>query len=343
MAQTCGCSSGDSRWSLKGMTALACNCGGTGWIRSNHTHVFSKESELNECLKDWKAKVVSAFTADIFDARDRLLRVEKSSEGMAQTGCSNGDNRWSLKGMTALVTGGTRGIGHAVVEELTGLGARIHTCSRTETELNEYLRDWEGKGFEVTGSVCDVSSRAQREKLMETVSSKFNGKLNILINNAGTGKPGRTVEFTAEEFSSVVSLKYLSAYGATKGTSFYHRVYVAGPELLDKMIDIYLDNFASGALNQLAKSLACEWAQDNIRANSIAPWFIKTSLVEPFLSKKSFTEEVIRRTPLGRVGDPKEVSSLVAFLCLPASSYITGQTICVDGGMSINCFDPSQC
>ncbi|WJZ88954.1 hypothetical protein VitviT2T_008210 [Vitis vinifera] len=214
---------------------------------------------------------------------------------------------------------------------------------------------------------------------METVSSKFNGKLNILINNAGTGKPGRTVEFTAEEFSSimavnfefvyhlcqlahpllkasgagsivlmssvagVVSLKYLSAYGATKGTSFYHRVYVAGPELLDKMIDIYLDNFASGALNQLAKSLACEWAQDNIRANSIAPWFIKTSLVEPFLSKKSFTEEVIRRTPLGRVGDPKEVSSLVAFLCLPASSYITGQTICVDGGMSINCFDPSQC
>ena len=68
------------------------------------------------------------------------------------------------------------------MEELTGLGARIHTCSRTETELNEYLRDWEGKGFEVTGSVCDVSFRAQREKLMETVSSKFNGKLNILVN-----------------------------------------------------------------------------------------------------------------------------------------------------------------
>ncbi|RVW65970.1 Tropinone reductase-like [Vitis vinifera] len=77
--------------------------------------------------------------------------------------------------------------------------------------------------------------------------------------------------------------------------------------------------------------------------NSVATWYIKTSLVEPFLSKKSFTEEVIRRTPLGRVGDTKEVSSLVAFLCLPASSYITGQTICVDGGMSVNGFDPSQC
>ncbi|KAL6340985.1 hypothetical protein AAG906_032097 [Vitis piasezkii] len=260
---------------------------------------------------------------------------------MAQTGCSNGDGRWSLKGMTALVTRGTRGIGHAIVEELVGLGARIHTFSRTETELNEYLRDWEGKGFEVTGSVCDVSSRAQREKLMETVPSKFNGKLNIL--------------FTAEEFSTVmavnfesvyhlcqlahpllktsgagsivlmssvsgvVSLKYLSAYGATK--------------------DINLYNFSFRALNQLAKNLACEWAQDNIRTNSVAPWYIKTSLVEP----KSFTEEVIRTTPLGRVGDPKEVSSLVAFLCLPASSYITGQTICADGGMSANGFDPSQC
>ena len=73
---------------------------------------------------------------------------------------------------------------HAIVEELVGLGARIHTCFRTETELNEYLRDWEGKGFEVTGSVCDVSSRAQREKLIETVPSKFNGKLNILVSSS---------------------------------------------------------------------------------------------------------------------------------------------------------------
>ena len=81
--------------------------------------------------------------------------------------------------------------------------------------------------------------------------------------------------------SGVVSLKYLSAYGATKGTSCHHRVYVAGPVLLDKMIDIYLYNFSFRALNQLAKNLACEWAQDNIRTNSVAPWYIKTSLVEP--------------------------------------------------------------
>ncbi|CBI16064.3 unnamed protein product, partial [Vitis vinifera] len=105
--------------------------------------------------------------------------------------------------MTALITGGTKGIGHAIVEELAGLGATIHTCSRKETELNECLKDWKAKGFGVSGSVCDVSSRAQREKLMQTTSSVFNGKLNIL-------KP--TVEVTAEEFSTIMATNFESVY-----------------------------------------------------------------------------------------------------------------------------------
>ncbi|KAL2458378.1 NAD(P)-binding Rossmann-fold superfamily protein [Abeliophyllum distichum] len=88
--------------------------------------------------------------------------------------------RWSLSGMTALVTGGTRGIGQATVEELAEMGAIVHTCSRNEVELNGRLREWNSKGFKVTGSVCDASARDQREELMEKVSSIFNGKLNIL-------------------------------------------------------------------------------------------------------------------------------------------------------------------
>ncbi|KAK3031922.1 hypothetical protein RJ639_036718 [Escallonia herrerae] len=100
---------------------------------------------------------------------------------MAEVESSTGNSRWSLAGTTAVVTGGTRGIGYAVVEELAELGAAVHTCSRNEEELNQKLQEWAAKGFTVTGSVCDASSRAQREQLVQKVSSAFSGKLNILL------------------------------------------------------------------------------------------------------------------------------------------------------------------
>nr|GEY57713.1 tropinone reductase homolog At5g06060-like [Tanacetum cinerariifolium] len=90
-------------------------------------------------------------------------------------------SRWSLAGMTVLVTGGTRGIGYAVVEELAELGAAVHTCSRNMAELNQRLQEWSARGYTVTGSVCDATSRSQREQLLENISSIFNGKLHILI------------------------------------------------------------------------------------------------------------------------------------------------------------------
>uniref|UniRef100_A0A7N2M4I9 Tropinone reductase n=1 Tax=Quercus lobata TaxID=97700 RepID=A0A7N2M4I9_QUELO len=88
------------------------------------------------------------------------------------------DPRWSLMGVTALVTGGTKGIGYTIEEELAAFGAAVHICSRNQTEINDRVREWESKGFKVSGSVCDPTSKAQREELIETVSSVFHGKLN---------------------------------------------------------------------------------------------------------------------------------------------------------------------
>ncbi|KAF5446856.1 hypothetical protein F2P56_032454 [Juglans regia] len=256
----------------------------------------------------------------------------------------NRSGRWSLQGTTALVTGGSKGIGYAIVEELAALGASVHTCSRNEAELNECLRGWEKKGFRVTGSVCDLVSRPQREELMKTVSHHFEGKLNILVNNVGTNIKKSTVETTAEDFSFIVTTNLESSYHmcqlahpllkASGGGSIVFISSVGGHVSISTG-SVY--EASKGAVNQLTKSLACEWARDNIRSNCVAPWATRTPLVENDLKGK-LLELVNFRTPLGRPGEPEEVSSLVAFLCLPAASYITGQIIYLDGGMTVNGF-----
>ncbi|OVA17797.1 Short-chain dehydrogenase/reductase SDR [Macleaya cordata] len=259
------------------------------------------------------------------------------------------DARWSLKGMTALVTGATGGIGHAIVEELAGLGATIHMCSRTEADVNQCLKDWEGKGYQVTGSVCDASVPADREKLMKTVSSVFGGKLNILVNNVGTAVFKETLEFTDEDYSKVMATTFDSAYHLSrlahpllKASGFGSIVFISSVAGVVALRWVSHYSACKGAINQLTKNLACEWAEDKIRVNSVAPWVIRTSLMEPKLQVKEFEETVISRTPIRRVGEPSDVSPLVAFLCLRAASYITGQVICVDGGFTVNGFFPTH-
>ncbi|KAK7387412.1 hypothetical protein VNO78_28201 [Psophocarpus tetragonolobus] len=188
-----------------------------------------------------------------------------------------------------------RGIGHAIVSELAAFGAAVHTCSRTQTELDKCLQDWHTLGFRVTGSLCDVSSPSQRDQLIRQVSSTFDAKLNIyvilLIPSLPTCEKGSIVFISS--VAGVLSLATGSVYAASKA-----------------------------AINQLTKTLACEWAKDNIRTNCVVPWATRTPLL---LKDPKFVDDIMSRTPIKRIAEPEEVSSLVTFLSLPAASYITGQ------------------
>ncbi|XP_062171119.1 tropinone reductase homolog At2g29290-like [Alnus glutinosa] len=236
---------------------------------------------------------------------------------------------------------------YAIVEELAQLGATVHTCSRNEADLKKCLHDWEAKGFRVTGSVCDLVSQLQREELINTISHQFHGKLNILINNVGTCILKPTTNVTAQDFSFIMGTNIESAYHLSqlahpllKGSEGGSIILLSSISGLLSMGGTSLYGASKGAINQLSRSLACEWARDNIRTNCIAPGVITTPLTEDFLVNGKALETINSRTPIGRTGEPKEVSSLAAFLCLPAASYITGQTIYVDGGMSVYGFNP---
>ncbi|TVU23802.1 hypothetical protein EJB05_26184, partial [Eragrostis curvula] len=249
--------------------------------------------------------------------------------------------RWSLAGATALVTGGSKGIGHAIVEELAGFGARVHMCARNAAELEACRRRWAEKGLVVTVSVCDVAVRADRVALMDTVKAAFDGKLDILVNNAGQLLFGAATECTGEDYARVMATNLESCFHLTQlahpllrnagGASVVNvssiASYIAFPGLA-----LYCTS--KGAMNQLTRSLAAEWAQDKIRVNCVAPGVITTDMTKHVPPEAM--ERELTRIPLRRCGKPEEVASVVSFLCMPASSFVTGQDITIDGGRTIS-------
>jgi Tropinone reductase 1 len=247
---------------------------------------------------------------------------------------------WRLKSKKAIITGATRGIGRAVADEFLNLGAEILVISRTRKELEEYVEQKQQQGYkdQVDFFVCDVSKENSRRKLSGEINKNW-GAVDILVNNAGMNFRKGYDEYNTQDYDEIVKTNIRSAFHLSQiispfmkqreNPSIVNVSSVAGMTAVKTGV-VYA--ISKAAMNQLTKNLAVEMAEENIRVNAVAPWYTNTPMVKNLLADQEYKNKVLERTPLKRIAEPEEVANMIAFLCMPAASFVTGQIIAVDGG-----------
>jgi Tropinone reductase 1 len=247
---------------------------------------------------------------------------------------------WRLEGQRALITGGSSGIGLATARELAALGAELVLVARDENRLKQardlIVSDNPAACVELISA--DVGTEKGRQKAVAGAGRA----LHILVNNAGINIRKRMADISLEEYRLVQEVNLTSCFELCR--LLYPLLAASAPSCVVNNASVAgLTHLRTGApygmskaaMIQLTRNLSVEWAEEGIRVNAVAPWYIRTPLADQVLQDADYSKEVLERTPMGRVGEVDECARVIAFLCMPAASYITGQCIAVDGGFSV--------
>ncbi|MCY9665394.1 3-oxoacyl-ACP reductase FabG [Paenibacillus alginolyticus] len=248
---------------------------------------------------------------------------------------------FQLQNKIALVTGAGRGIGRALAIGLAEAGADVALFARTASDIEEVAHEIRALGRKAYPFSVDVTNREQIEEAVQQIIEQT-GRLDILVNNAGMNIRSQALAVTDEEWDTIMQTNLKSAFLCSQIVARhmqqkeYGRIIniasVAGQVALRTGV-VYAATKA--AMIQMTKVLALEWGKYGINVNSIGPWYFKTPLTEKILANPDYLAEIIARTPLRRVGELEELVGPAVFFASDAANYVTGQTLFVDGGMTI--------
>jgi NAD(P)-dependent dehydrogenase (short-subunit alcohol dehydrogenase family) len=244
-----------------------------------------------------------------------------------------------LTGQTAIVTGSTRGIGLGIAQALARAGASVVVSSEDADAVRSTAAMLCDEGHVAHGISCDVSHAPDVQGLVDGTMARF-GSVDILVCNAGiTGTAG---SWSLDDFDRVMAINLRSIVALTTLALPHMAARGGGSAILMSSLSAMRGNgainayaLAKAGVAQLARNLAVQWGPQNVRVNALAPGLIQTPLSAPLMADEEFMARRMQMTPLRRVGNVTDVANACLFLASPASSFITGQQIAVDGGTSI--------
>ena len=243
----------------------------------------------------------------------------------------------SLSGKNVLVTGGAGGIGMEIVKSLSHLNANVMISGSNEQKLQNYSDEFDPPLLFTT---ADFKKQMDIEKLASEAIEKFDGKIDVLINNAGITRDNLTLRMKDDEWHEVININLNSTFYLTKKIlrgmvkNRFGRI-INISSVVGSSGNLGQSNYSASkaGIEGMSKSIALEVASRNITVNCVAPGFIETEMTKKILVQNG--DLIKKNIPMGRVGLPDEVASIVSFLASDLSSYITGQTIHVNGGLYI--------